>query len=53
MSARIVDAASITVPLLAKGLDAPGITADGSLAKQVSEALGAFAAAVRIPPVEG
>jgi len=47
MSARLVDDASITVALLAKGRDAQDIANDQSIAPQISAALNAFAEAIR------
>lgn len=47
MSARLVDEASISVPLLGRGLDQVGIVADPELASAVTGALAAFAKAIR------
>jgi chromate reductase, NAD(P)H dehydrogenase (quinone) len=46
MSARLIDAASITLPLLGRGLDAEAIAKDAALAAQLRAALGAFADAI-------
>jgi chromate reductase len=46
MAARILDEASLTVPLLSKPLDAAGIAADPALALLVRNALAAFARAL-------
>lgn len=46
MSAHLVEAASITLPLLAKGLDAKAIAADQAIAPQITVALTAFAEAI-------
>jgi len=43
MSADLVDAAAISAPLLARGLDATAIAADPALAPQIHTALSAFA----------
>jgi chromate reductase len=45
MSARILDEASLTVPLLARPLDATGIAADPALAQLIRGALAAFSRA--------
>jgi chromate reductase, NAD(P)H dehydrogenase (quinone) len=42
MSARVLDGASITVPLLGTGLDATGITADPSFAALIRTALATY-----------
>jgi chromate reductase, NAD(P)H dehydrogenase (quinone) len=47
MSAKLVEAASITLPLLGRGLDADGIVADVELAAQLRAALDRFAEAIR------
>jgi len=47
MSARLIDAASITIPLLGRGLDAEGIVADAALSQQIRQALGCFAGAIK------
>jgi chromate reductase len=47
MSAKIVDAATITVPLLGKQTDATMIAADPAMAAKISGALEAYAAALR------
>jgi NAD(P)H-dependent FMN reductase len=49
MSARLVDEASIAVPLRGKRLDAAGIVADPEIAGAVREALAAFARAIVNP----
>jgi chromate reductase, NAD(P)H dehydrogenase (quinone) len=46
MSAQLVAEASITLPLLGRGLDADGILADPALAAPLRAALTAFAAAI-------
>jgi NAD(P)H-dependent FMN reductase len=46
MSAHLVEDASITLPLLAKGLDAKAIAADQAIASQIRAALTAFAEAI-------
>jgi chromate reductase, NAD(P)H dehydrogenase (quinone) len=46
MSARLVEAASITLPLLGRNLDADGIVADDVLSKQLRVALDCFADAI-------
>jgi len=53
MSGDIVDAASITLPLLGRDLDAAGIAADAALAKQLRDALAAFAVAIARQTREG
>ena len=47
MSARLVEDASITLSLLAKGRDARAIAADPAMAQQITAALAAFAEAIR------
>ncbi len=47
MSAAIVEAACIDLPLMGRGLDAASIVADGPLAQTLRAALEAFAEAVR------
>ncbi len=47
MSARLVDAASITLPLLGRGLDADGIATDADLSARLRAALRDFAEAIR------
>jgi len=47
MSGRVVEEASMTVPLLASGLDAGGIAAEPGLAATITASLEAFAAAIR------
>jgi NAD(P)H-dependent FMN reductase len=42
MSARLIEAASLTVPLLSKGLDASSIAADPTLAPKIKMALEQF-----------
>jgi NAD(P)H-dependent FMN reductase len=46
MSARLVEGASITLPLLGRNLDAEGIVADPDLSAQLRGALETFAAAI-------
>jgi hypothetical protein len=46
MSARLIDEACITVPLLGRKLDAAGIAADPELAAQVRDALHRFVQAI-------
>ncbi|HET6472261.1 MAG TPA: NAD(P)H-dependent oxidoreductase [Pseudomonadales bacterium] len=53
MSGDIVDAASITLPLLGRNLDAAGIAADAELARQLGDALTAFADAIARQTREG
>ncbi len=48
MAARILDEASLTVPLLAKPLDAAGIATDPALAQLIRDALATFARALDI-----
>ncbi len=45
MSAELVEEASITLPLLGRGLDADGIVADPDLSARLSKALNTFAEA--------
>lgn len=47
MSARLVEDASIALPLLGRNLDADGIAADPELAARLQEALQVFAEAIR------
>jgi len=47
MSARMIDEASITLPLLGRNLDAAGIAADPILSAQLQFALNYFVAAIR------
>src|SRR5580658_832963 len=47
MSARLIEAASITLPLLGRGLDADGIVADAGLSAQLRDALAQLADAIR------
>jgi chromate reductase, NAD(P)H dehydrogenase (quinone) len=49
MSARLIEAASVTLPIMGRGLDADGIAADAELARQILTALQAFAAAIAPP----
>lgn len=46
MSARLIEEASITLPLLGRGLDAEGIVGDADLSAQLRAALVQFAAAI-------
>jgi chromate reductase len=46
MSARLVEAASITLPLLGRNLDANGIVSVNALAAQLRSALACFADAI-------
>jgi chromate reductase len=46
MAARVLDEASLTLPLLATSLDAAGIVADPTLSRSVCDALAAFARAL-------
>jgi hypothetical protein len=46
MSARLVETASITLPLLGRNLDADGIVSDYVLSEQVRAALDCFAQAI-------
>lgn len=46
MSAGLIEAASITLPLLGRGLDAAGILQNAELSAQLRAALGQFADAV-------
>jgi chromate reductase, NAD(P)H dehydrogenase (quinone) len=48
MSARLVEAASITLPLLGQGFDADAIVADATIAGQLRAALAALARAVAV-----
>jgi ribosomal protein S18 acetylase RimI-like enzyme len=50
MSARIVDEASVTIPLDGRGLNADGIVADGVLSAALRAAIVSLAAAVRERP---
>ncbi len=47
MSARVIQEASVPIPLQGRGLDADGIVGDGELSRAVKAALDALAAAVR------
>jgi chromate reductase, NAD(P)H dehydrogenase (quinone) len=49
MSARLVDGASITLPLWGRNLDAAAIASDHSLSDQLRTALEDFVSAIRIP----
>jgi len=46
MSARLVEEAGLTLPLLAKGLEAQAIAADAALAEAIRVALATFALAI-------
>jgi chromate reductase len=50
MQGRVVESASIAVPLQGRNLDTDDIVADASLAGLVKGALAAFAAAIRLMP---
>ena len=50
MSARLIEDASIMVPLLGRGLDADGIVADADLSATLAAALRAFADAIARAP---
>ncbi len=50
MSARLVEEASITVPLLGRAVDAAGIAADPELSAPLAAALQAFRDAILAPP---
>ena len=47
MSARLIDLASITLPLMGRNLDAAGIMADTELSVELRKALDFFATAIR------
>jgi NAD(P)H-dependent FMN reductase len=47
MSARLIDSASITLPLMGRNLDAAGILADPELSAQLQGAVVAFVAEIR------
>ena len=47
MSARLIESASITLPLMGRNLDAAGILTDSKLSAQLQGALVAFAAEIR------
>ena len=47
MSARLIDGASIMLPLMGRNLDAAGILADAELSAQLQDALAIFAAEIR------
>jgi chromate reductase len=49
MAARIVDEASITLPLLSSPLDAQAIAADAELSRMIRDALEAFARTINSP----
>lgn len=49
MSARLVEEASITLPLLGRALDADGIVSDPDLSARLRTALADFAQAIRLP----
>jgi NAD(P)H-dependent FMN reductase len=51
MSARLVDRASITLPLLGRSLDAAGIASDPALAAQLRAALDHFVGAIGVGEV--
>lgn len=53
MSAELVEAASITLPLLGRNLDAAGIAADPELSAQLGGALRVFSEAIRRRSAEG
>jgi len=46
MAARLIEPASVTIPLMGRGLDAAGIIADGQLSGEIRRALDAFALAI-------
>jgi NAD(P)H-dependent FMN reductase len=50
MSARLIDSACITLPLLGRNLDAAGILADAALADALRTALDRFVAAIGTDP---
>lgn len=52
MAARLIEAASITLPLLGRNIDADGIFADPDLSAQLREALRRLAAAIAGAPAE-
>jgi NAD(P)H-dependent FMN reductase len=52
MSARIVDAATVTVPLLGKQADARAIAADAEISAKIRAALEAFVKAIK-PSLKG
>ena len=47
MSARLIDQASVTLPLMGRNLDAAGIVADPVLSVELQKALACFAAEIR------
>jgi chromate reductase, NAD(P)H dehydrogenase (quinone) len=49
MSARLIEEASITLPVMGRGLDVDGVLADKELAAALASALGTFASALRKP----
>jgi chromate reductase len=53
MSARLVETASLTVPLLAAGLDGQGIVENVEIAPALAAALGAMAEAIALGPGAG
>lgn len=53
MSARLVEAASISLPLLGRGLDADGIAADAELGGRLAQALRDFTAAIGRIVIDG
>jgi chromate reductase, NAD(P)H dehydrogenase (quinone) len=53
MNARLIDEASVTLPLQGRHLDAAGIQADPAFAAAVRTALAAFARAIAAPPHSG
>jgi hypothetical protein len=46
MSARLIEEASITLPLLGRSIDAEGIVSDGALSRQLRAVLHSFALAI-------
>ena len=52
MAARLIEEASITLPLLGRNLDADGIATDADLSAQLREALQSFATAIATAPAE-
>lgn len=52
MSARLIEQASITLPLLGRNLDADGIVTDPDLSAQLREVLQSLAAAIAGAPAE-
>jgi NAD(P)H-dependent FMN reductase len=47
MSARLIDSASITLPLMGRNLNAAGILADAEMSAQLQDALARFVAEIR------